>query len=213
MNEPIRVKNTGTEEVPAFGIMRVEGIERQSNNGVAYKVRSIQLPPETPGHAIILINSAKPLETGGDARYGWARDAATPGWVAYDDADGTPSFGAMWGVEDEDFKLRADAPGFEIFGVPDLEKKRVIARKLEKQSVYLQLTASLSAAGDMLTTPSTAAAVVLIPDEANPGQIIAGSAITLTNRWEDLSLDSGKRGYAEWSWLYLEWIQIATECP
>lgn len=206
---PIRVKNDGTDEIPAFGIMLVTGVFRQNNNGVALKVRSIQVPNATAGRAMLLVNSANPIGTGGASRYGWGRNADGVGWVAYDTAN-TPAFGEMWGVSHESFTLGKNDPGFEIVGLEDSGNKRVMARLNLEPKCYFQLTAALPAASDMLTGAATATAAVL---KHSSGSLTTGQAITVTNRWEDLELDIGKRGYALWDWSLLEWVIVATECP
>lgn len=77
---------------------------------------------------------------------------------------------------------------------------------------YAKLTASLAAASAFLTGATTASAVFVKEDPANPSNLIADTrTLTVTNRWVDLSLDSGK--YVVVQKIGDEWVIIASECP
>lgn len=76
---------------------------------------------------------------------------------------------------------------------------------------YAQLTATLNAATDMLTGATTATAKFLEPDGL--GDLELGCTFTVTNRWEDLSLASGKKILVRWLEQEQEWAIVASECP
>lgn len=208
---PTKVKNVSGEEIPARAIMVVSGVSRVDDEAIALDVTKIDIPPDTAGRQQLLINSGRAIPTGG---YG---QGAYPGlgamWVAYTTGDGTPAFGEMWGVADGQWKLKKNAPGFEIIGLPDTTLGIVLATFMLDLEVFFELTATLAVATNMETTPTTAAAKVLKNNTGSPGDFNDGNAITITNRWEDLSLASGDRGYAKWNWSLMEWVIVATECP
>lgn len=212
---PILVKNVSGSKIPPFAVMLSVGQERLDLEHIVVKVQAVELPPTSKGKQALLINSSKELETSGDDKYGWSRMASEPfGWVAYDSSDGTPAYGEMWGVRDADFKLRKNYTGFMVSGIVDTSRKRCICTFDPNPTCYFTLTASLAEASDMLTGPTTATATILKSDPTPPGgDLTTGQSITVTNRWEDLSLDSGKRGYAMWDWNLMEWVIVATECP
>lgn len=77
---------------------------------------------------------------------------------------------------------------------------------------YAKLTSALSAASSFLTGATTATAVFVEEDEASPGNLTATvDTLTVTNRWVDLSLASGK--YVVVQKIQTEWVIVASECP
>lgn len=77
---------------------------------------------------------------------------------------------------------------------------------------YAKLTSALSAASSFLTGETTATAVFVEEDESSPGNLVASAdTLTVTNRWVDLSLSSGK--YVVVQKIQTEWVIIASECP
>lgn len=75
---------------------------------------------------------------------------------------------------------------------------------------YAKLTSALSAASAFLDGATTATADLV--KRADADDLEAGSTeITITNRWVDLSLSSGK--YVVVSNILNEWVIIASECP
>lgn len=76
---------------------------------------------------------------------------------------------------------------------------------------HAELTASLSAASNYKTGATTANAKFLVNDPDNPGDLMDGGTFTVTNRWSDLALASGKRILV--ALVGGEWIIVASECP
>lgn len=75
---------------------------------------------------------------------------------------------------------------------------------------YAKLTSALSAASAFLTGETTATADLV--KRADADDLEAGNTeITITNRWVDLSLASGK--YVVVANILNEWVIIASECP
>lgn len=87
-----------------------------------------------------------------------------------------------------------------------------VAGRRPAQTRYAKLTSSLSAASAFLTGATTASAVFVEEDDSSPGNLVATSrTLTVTNRWVDLSLSSGK--YVIVQRIQGEWVIIASECP
>lgn len=76
---------------------------------------------------------------------------------------------------------------------------------------YAKLTAALSAATAFADGATTATAVLMEADPANPGDVIEGDGITVTNRWVDLALASGKHLVV--ARIAGEWGIVASDCP
>lgn len=73
---------------------------------------------------------------------------------------------------------------------------------------YAKLTAALTAPATFNGTPTSAAAVFMIPGVS--GALIVGDAFTVKNRWKDLTLASGK--YLIVARVAGEWTIIQSEC-
>lgn len=212
---PILVKNTSDETVPSFGIMVMSGAERTDRNDIVIKVEKLAIPPTIEGRQVLLVNSARELSPSGDDQYGWARMAeGPPGWVAYDSTDGTPAFGQMWGVENDNWKLAKDGAGFMIVGPVESSKKRVLAAFSIDQKYYFTLDEALTAPSGNINagaTPTTATASLYTGSSS--GTLTKISTVELTNRWDELELGNDKSGYCVWDWNILEWVIVTTECP
>lgn len=76
---------------------------------------------------------------------------------------------------------------------------------------YVVLIEDLDPATDMLVGPTTAMCRFLVPDSV--GDLEEGCQLVVTNRWEDLSLSSGKRLLVRWLEEEQEWAIVQTECP
>ena len=126
----VLVKNVSGQEIPAWAVMLVTGMERLPNDKIAMEVDSVSVPHDEEGNRVLLINGATPLGITGEKRYGFATiPSEQPFWVRYDTGDGTPEFGEEWGVEDGEWDLKStsDESAFQILGLPDEDKSRVLA--------------------------------------------------------------------------------------
>lgn len=107
-------QNRSSETVPPFGVMRISG-SKIPNDGEAYLY--CDRPDNYGSLAATVINSAcavQPQAYGGCTR-NW------PAFVAFDDQDGNPQPGEIWGPVENSFKLRKYAPGFLIVTEPQLD--------------------------------------------------------------------------------------------
>lgn len=209
-----RVKNNSGEEIPAWAIMLVSGVERNDNERPILKVDKPSIPPVTFGRQRFLINGPVPIGVSGDSQYGHGSEPGRHQWVGYNTGDGTPVAGSMWGVENGQWHLQKDAPGWTIDGLNDQSKERVLASFNPDPSFYFVLNEDLSApSGDLASgaAPTTASATIFT-DNAS-GTLSGGVTVTLTSRWDDLTLSAQEGGWCKWDWTLCEWAILATECP
>lgn len=209
----MRIRNDGNATLPPFGICTQTGVSTLFSEKY-YNVAELDIPAESGrGHQYPVINDSASLEVGSRGKGVSVLDRPRL-WVAYDEADGNPLFGQMWGV-DGGFKLRKDKPGFEIIG--GAKNGRVFCQFIKDQSLYVQLQEDLDEADpDLQSGKQTATARVWKPDGS--GDLETGSAsqrieVEIDNRWVDVSLGDEKNLWIKWSWYYLEWVPITGECP
>ena len=99
----VACKNTSGEAIPAFAVMRV--------TGVTDEVLQVA-KPNAASDTKAVVNGPTPIPIAGfgNATYD------SPFFVLYETADGTPTFGDMWGTESGSWKLRAANDGFCALG-------------------------------------------------------------------------------------------------
>lgn len=208
------IKNVGTNPISAWGVC-FQGVPATGtfDNGRRWiGVRVPQMPLTYTGSAWVYINDSVAL---GEGESGQGRMAAESprGWVRYNTGDGTPSRGEMWGPTNGSALLSKNGAGFEIIG--DAKNGRVLCNYVHAPKLYVQLNAALAPADpDLETGQKTAEAHVLVP--AGSGNNLSDNTswtITVTNRWLSVDLTAGKKLWVVWSWLYLEWVPVAAECP
>lgn len=208
-----RVKNVSGEEIPAWAIMLVTGIERNTNENPVLMVNKVAIPPTTTGRQRLLINGATPIDITGDEQYGHGTEPGSYQWVGYNTSQ-TPAFGSMWGVANGQWYLQKDEPGWVIDGLKDANKERVLASFTADMAFYFVLSENLTApSGNLLAGATAATAQATIYTNSNSGSLAGGVNVTLTNRWSDLELDAGKGGWCQWDWTLMEWVIVTTECP
>lgn len=115
-------RNAGTETIPAFGVMRITGIENR--NGVAtYTVDK----PSATFQRLYLINGPKQVA------------AASIGSGTFDvtyalcSSSASPAYSESWGAKDSEWKLFQHRPGFFIMGgyTGDGDAQRAVVRQQE----------------------------------------------------------------------------------
>lgn len=109
MPDAIPVKNTTTEVIPAFGLMRRVDV---NDDGVLTVAK-----PDTDGQ-VVLVNgpTAIPPSTYGNATAQGQGTYNPRVLIAYDNTDGTPANGETWGAKSGDWLARKNQPGFIIDG-------------------------------------------------------------------------------------------------
>jgi hypothetical protein len=100
----VAVYNSTAEEIPAFGLMRMTGIDSEGIVTVA--------KPNTNSQVNILINSPVPIPA---SSYGVGHNQS-PAAVLYDTADGTPALDEVWGAESGSWKAGKGKTGAKIVG-------------------------------------------------------------------------------------------------
>lgn len=205
------VRNESGEEIPAWAVMLVTDIYRLDNNRLALKVGKVRVPALTAGFQRILINGPKPIDING---YGHGDDPATAKWVRYQTTGSDPAFGSMWGVVDDSWEIEENGAGFYIFGDFQESRSRVQVQFIPFHQGYFILQEDLSAPSKGLSTQGVGdgetALATLITGYATGS---SGQSITVTNRWNNLTLSAQKGGVCYWDWVRMEWAIVATECP
>lgn len=100
-----RARNGAGTAIPAFSLVRVTGADLDGTLILASPDAISQGGLWATGATPIPATSGKGVVT-----------RATPCWVAYDAADGTPAAGEDWGSESGSFLLHKDRLGFRILG-------------------------------------------------------------------------------------------------
>lgn len=193
--------------IPAFGVCRQAGQFQFSNGRRAITIQDVNIPPPSTGHCWLIVNGSAPLAPGAAGK-GRLCVERPRGWVAY--TGSTPALGELWGITDGGLTIEKDGAGFEIIG--GATNGRVLANYIHNPKLYVRLSEDLEAATNLLTGRKTADAQVITPGSGF-NFLLGSQTITVTNRWLDVDLSSGKHLWVEWSWLYLEWIIQSAECP
>lgn len=204
-DHPLKYKNSTGATMPKCGIFRLATAARESaTQELVPTAELIEFDNSMP----LFVNSAKPVS---DNAYGNCRSIHdSPFWVRYDTGN-APANGDIVGPVDGETFVSEKGDGFLVL-FKDTAKELVWCATLNSHRMwYAELTASLSAASNMKTGETTAAAKLLVPSPSAPADLIDGPTITVTNRWVDLSLDSGKRLVV--ARIGNEWAIIASECP
>lgn len=191
-------RNAGSETIPAFGVMRITGVEER--HGVAvYTVDK----PSTTFQRLYLINGPKQVAAGG---YGSGTFDVT---YALCSSSASPAYGESWGAKHSEWKLFQHRPGFFILGgyTGDGAAQRALVRQEEVKEVWGQLASSLSNGGsssliiqtrDGASWTSSGFDMLTVYDRLLPGG--AGG-----------SVGSGRYAVADW-WGDRWWISSA-QCP
>ncbi len=115
----VLVENTSAEDVPAFGVMQVDGVN--ATTGIV-KVRK----PNGDGKPACLLNGPTIIPAPVDGVNQTGKGVHTvPWWALYDTGDGAPAALEVWGSGNASWKLRKGKAGFVVYGNP--ESGRVLA--------------------------------------------------------------------------------------
>lgn len=106
---PFRNDSSGSETVPAYGVMRVTGSTTIS--GVEHVTVA---KPNTDFKRKYLVNGPTAVPYNETGKGTWLEEAD---WVLYDDSN-TPTLGESWGPSDGSWKLKKWRYGFTIVGNP-----------------------------------------------------------------------------------------------
>lgn len=101
------LKNTGSVLAPPFGILQVFGMLFSESAGRW----TVQVGRPTEDNAkLFVINGPTELDIEQEGLGSWD----WPGWVLFDEADGVPALGEVWGVQKDTFKAKKDKRGLII---------------------------------------------------------------------------------------------------
>jgi hypothetical protein len=114
-------RNDSGETIPPFSCVRITGAVIVETGRVTLKVGKPNTYGAQYSHAF-----TGPVSVA-DGKYGLC--TRSDGAVAvYDDADGTPAFGELWGPRDATWKLKKNTPGFVVDIVTSTANKLVTVR-------------------------------------------------------------------------------------
>lgn len=128
-------RNVGSETIPAFGVMRITGVEER--HGVAvYTVDK----PSTTFQRLYLINGPKQVAAEG---YGSGTFDVT---YALCSSSASPAYGESWGAKHSEWLLFQHRPGFFMLGgyTGDGAAQRALVRQQEVSELWGSLDGSLS---------------------------------------------------------------------
>lgn len=202
---PIKYKNSTGASMPAYGIFRLSTAAR---DGTTNKLVPTAQLVEFDGTMPLFVNSERAIANNA---YGDCRSIHdSPFWVRYDGSN-APANGDIVGPVDGETFVSEKGDGFIVL-FKDATPGLVWCAALNSHRMYFaELTATLSAASNMKTGSTTAAAKLLVQDPSNANQLIDGPTVTVRNRWVDLSLASGKRLLV--ARVGTEWTIVSSECP
>lgn len=189
-------RNAGSETIPAFGVMRITGVEER--HGVAvYTVDK----PSTTFQRLYLINGPKQVAADG---YGSGTFDVT---YALCDSSVSPVYAQSWGAKASEWNLFQGRPGFFLLGgyTGDGDAQRALVKQQEVKELFGELTGTLSK--DSSTTMQ-----IDMPDGGTWGD--AGfSDITVYDRLLPTSgtVASGRRVVT--NWYGDRWVATSAQCP
>lgn len=191
---PLRYQNKTGSPIPAFGIFRLESGARENGELVRYAELV-----DVPSDQTLYVNSDQEIDDDG---YGWGRPCSTgPFWVKPEDI-AEVAVGDSVGPVDNQTHVSISGGGFVVI-FKDTDKELIYCDVRGGQLYWdAELTASMSAASNSKTGAATATAKLLIPDPSNPGDLMDGPTVTVTNRSLDATGLSGD---------YIQLVRIGNE--
>lgn len=130
---PFRNDSSGSETVPAYGVMRVTGSATIS--GVEHVTVA---KPNTDFKRKYLVNGSTAVPYNETGKGTWLEEAD---WVLYDDAN-TPALGESWGPSDGSWKLKKWRYGFTIVGNPSGGSTDIVRAWQEEANEFIGKTDS-----------------------------------------------------------------------
>lgn len=114
-----RIKNVGSNTIPAFGLFIVTGATSRGGEVILEADR-----PTAATEGLIKsfgVNGPNRILT---SKYGWGT-FHFPAVVSYDDSD-TPEFGHLWGLQEDEFTAKKGNNGLLVVGDPQSKPNRVV---------------------------------------------------------------------------------------
>lgn len=187
----VKFRNNSGETVPAYGCMRVTGVEL--DEGV---LRFVVAKPDTSFNRLYLVNSGSSVASGAP---GWGTWLYHADKVLYE--SGTPAFGESWGPKASQWSLAKWRYGFTIQGQNDTTALTTYAIQSEVNGFLCKSNEEFAADGD------TGAVSVYDGNQAD----ITGTDVSGCINRTGIVWESGKWGKA--TWLGGNWYVEPWECP
>ena len=186
---PVPIKNTGANDCPAFGILRITDSDR--NEGKEYL--EVDRPDSTYRHTYI-IAGPQGVKAG---KYGAGYFAFnSPVWALWDSGATTPAVGDVFGPMLNSFKLNSDGYGFRVVGQNEEEPfRRVLVLQQPPPVIYGTLDSTLDYQGSQTVSVKRFVSGSSQPDSslnvtAHDGFLESGKSLGVVD--VELALNGGR---------------------
>lgn len=190
----VQFRNTSGEIIPAYGVMRVTGVELKAGLPIITVAK-----PSTTFDRLYLVNGSMRVGSASTCR-GVGTWLYEGGYALYE--SGTPAYGESWGPKDGQWSLAKWRYGFTIWGATTGSigsgTARVIAVQAEVNEVYGQTNGAMALDGT---------GTVDLYDGNNTA--ITSTSITATNRFVT-SVATAKKVIC--TWIGGTWLASAAKC-
>jgi hypothetical protein len=187
---PVPIKNTGANDCPAFGVLRITDSDR--NEGKEYL--EVNRPDGTYRHTYI-IAGPQGVKAG---KYGVGYFAFnSPVWALWDEGATTPAVGDVFGPMLNSFRLNSDGYGFRIIGQSETSPfRRVLVLQQPPDGLHGTLDGTLSYQGSQTVSVRRFVSGSSQPDTsmnvtAHDGYLTSGQSLS-NNQGVDLELRGGR---------------------
>lgn len=165
-------QNQNAAQVPAFGLMRVTGITVVEAGRV---VITCDQPNAYGSQYAHMVNGDTPVSQND---YGvCTRFGLFP--ALYDNADGTPGFGDLWGPRNGTWKLKKNTGGFFVYGVPNSSAFLALVQAAPMLSARGTIASDIAAGASGTLTVFTGAYGSETTTSQTISNVLNGSSCTL----------------------------------
>lgn len=183
----MRFRNDSGEEIPAFGVMRVTGIET-----VGGRASAIVAKPSSSFERLYLVNTYR-VAADGIGEGTWLSEA---NYVLYNTGSGTPAYGESWGPKSGQWTLEKYYYGFTILGGNTSGRTGAIQHQVNGMRGVTDAAIAKDATG-----------TVSILD-GNGAGVDTGWNITARNRYANVAITKD----VDVVWRGGSWDMVAAEC-
>ena len=192
---PQEYRNTASQPVPPYGVLRVSGVEWVSPG----RVRLVAGQFDRFGCQYdAVVNGPVWVPAGGVGE----AHSASPCAVLYDKGDGTPVAGERWGPRAGGWSLRRQTGGFAVLGVTNPDEGLVLVQP----APMLSLIGKVDGAHNRGTTATVSIYAGPLGGETDTQHDLVG----VYNRFGDVP--AGKWVRCVWNDQHQQWELVTAEC-
>ena len=187
----IEFRNDSGQIVPPFGVIKITGSTSSAALGIGRYIFTATRPNSDTVN-IFALNSQQSVPVGG---YGLCT-LSWPAFAAYDQNDGVPGIGTVWGPKSGQFTMAKGNPGFAIAGTAGSSAVWVISDPAKSEFGRIEGLTTGAVAGASTFTINT----VKVISGANPlaDPTSTTETITVQNRFSE-HCNSGALCFAEYN--------------